>query len=118
MKFIVKRTSLWDDRQPIKEAKKVLIPFWHTRTCSEEYFNKNFSKSEGLWRSKGKNHKELGKNEITRQEEDRYAWMVEVNSLEELLKITEKYGEIIISNYNNGDENKLFELEIYDDYRE
>lgn len=118
MKFIVKRTSLWSDEQPIKEAKKVLVPYWHTRLCSEEYFNKNYSKNEGYWRSKGKNHKELGKNKITRQEEDREKWEVEINSLEELLKFSDKYGEVIISQESETDDLKYNSLEIYDDYRE
>jgi len=118
MKFLIKRTSDYSDKKPIKEAKKISVPYWHTRTCTEEYFDKSFSIREGTWRSKGKNHKKVNENCITRQEDNRDMWSVEINSLEELLKFEHKYGRLILEEYDNSDEEKFYELEIYDDYRE
>lgn len=115
MIFTVSRTSMWNEDKPCEEAEKRNFEYWHTRTCTEEKFNEKFSLREGLWRSKGKNHKITKEGYITRQEENRDAWSIEINSLEELMKFYNKYGAIIISE-------DLFCksscLEIYDDYRE
>ena len=43
-------------------------------------------------------------------------WVIEINTLEDLLDLKEKYGEIIVCTaYENPNIN---ELEIYDDWRE
>ena len=41
-------------------------------------------------------------------------WIIEINSLDELIQFSEKYGELIITGNYKG----LKEIEIYDDYRE
>lgn len=127
MKFIIRRTTHYEESAPIKGAFKMMVPYWHTRTCTEEYFDKHFAPTEGKWRSKGKNHKKIKANYnhlskgtwISRQEEDREVWAIEINSLEELIAFEKKYGDIIISTYqdNEGDEDILV-IEIYDGYRE
>lgn len=127
MKFVIKRTSMWDGK-PCKEAKKITVPHWQTRMCSEEYFDRNFSHREGLWRSSGSGHRAVKakyensisghKEWITRREEDRKVWGVEVDSLEALVELVGKYGEIILSRYDYADEEVIYKLEIYDDYRE
>ena len=43
------------------------------------------------------------------------AWYYEINSLEELIKFSEKHGDIIISSHNAS---VTPTLEIYDGYRE
>lgn len=116
MNFVITRTAEHGDIKPCKEAFKSKIKYWHTRTCNEKEFNDKFSDREGLWKSKGKNHKVTKDGYITRQEEDRETWMVEINSLEELLKFQKKYGELVLSHSYLDD--KTNSIEIYNDYRE
>jgi hypothetical protein len=47
---------------------------------------------------------------------DDEAWFLEVKSLHDLLKLSSKHGEIIVSKYFMNHD--LWSLEIYDDYRE
>lgn len=115
MKIIISRTSINNDKKPCKEAKKGLFPYWHTITCSEEYFNNSCTES---WRSKGKNHTKVGKY-ITRQLEDIEKWYIEIETLDDLIKLQKKYGDLIIKSYSKGGKkDNILEIEIYDDYRE
>lgn len=43
-------------------------------------------------------------------------WYIDINSLEELLKLIKKYGDLIIQ--KEDDNNKNFLIMIYDDYIE
>lgn len=123
MKFIIQRTSLYDSK-PCKEAQRIIVPYWHTRTCTEENFNIRFAQGEGKWRDKGKNHKEIPaeydgeKNWIIRQEENREVWGIKIKSLKELLIFEEKYGRLIVSTYDYGGESNIKSIEIYDSWRE
>jgi hypothetical protein len=117
MDFIITRTSIYDaDDKPVEEAFKKSVEYWHTRTCTEEEFNRKFSEREGLWKSKGKNHKITEKGYITRQEENKEMWFISLKNFEQLKNFIEKYGNIIIGKKNIND--KDFVIEIYDDYRE
>ena len=130
MKFKISRTSIWDSEiyciRPCEEAEEMFIPFWHTRTCTEEFFDTHFSQREGLWRSKGKNHKNISarsdglskENWITRQEDDRKVWGIEVTGLQDLLGLIKKYGALVIDSVDDSGNEEVFEIEIYDTYRE
>lgn len=115
MKYTISRTSDYSGKKPCKEAKKELVPHWHLRTVSEAEFNRKFSAIEGEWRSKGKNHTTYPGG-IQRQEDDREAWVVEINTLEDLQKLISKYGRLIITDENW--DTRLPSIEIYDSYRE
>ena len=118
MIYIVSKTSQYgQDYPPFENSFKHKHENWQTRSCTEEYFDKNHSAREGSWRSNGKNHKTCNEGKwITRQHPDVDLWSIEINSLEELLRFIEDNGRIIIgqSNDNGG----VMEIEIYDDYRE
>lgn len=112
MIFKVERSSEWnDDIQPIKEAYKgkcidtqvFLFPsfedFEEMKDCS--------------FKALGTNHRVLPDKKIARDFEiDCY--LIEINTLEDLMKLEKKYGDIIIrySSYNYP------VLEIYDTWRE
>jgi len=115
MKFIISRTSEWGDDSPHNNAKKEFVEHWRTRTCSEDEFNKIFSSREGLWRNKGKDHTVTEKGYIKRRESDVEVWIIEINTLEELIKLSSENQIIVgpISEMHN-----LPTIEIYDDYRE
>jgi len=44
------------------------------------------------------------------------AWTLEIDNLEDLIKFTDKYGEVVIK--NSYYKEIPYEIEIYDDYRE
>ena len=44
------------------------------------------------------------------------SWYIKINTLEELIKFCEKYGDLIIS--QDWDNKEKMQIEIYDDYRE
>lgn len=46
-----------------------------------------------------------------------YKWAIDINSLEDLMKLTENEGDIIVSAPNEKTDNHP-SIEIYDDYRE
>jgi hypothetical protein len=116
MIYVITKTSAYGDEKPCEEAKKRIFERWHTRTCSEDEFNEKFSDREGLWRSKGKNHTITKDGYITRQEDDEEAWSIEINTLDDLQKLIDKYGSLIIFDQHHA--LNVPYIEIYDSYRE
>lgn len=119
MKFIISRTSERGDSSPCAEAKKGKIVRIETRPLhSPEEFDKKLAKREGSWLSVGTNHR-IGKNDyICRNREMMDVWTIEINSIEELVALSRKYGEIIITDHYLDINDEYPTLEIYDDYRE
>jgi hypothetical protein len=115
MVFEVMRTSSYrfftrSDNPPCEGAFPSTAPKWHTIPCSEEEYNKRYSKGAGgLWREKGTNHSVTLEGHIRRQEGVREIWAIEISSLEQLVSFISKYGEIVM---DDGC------IEIYDSYRE
>ncbi|NCU26025.1 hypothetical protein EOM86_04805 [Candidatus Nomurabacteria bacterium] len=114
MKFRITRTSsnYFYEKRPCEKAVKGTYLYTHTRTCTEEEFNRKFADREGLWRSKGINHRVNSRGYIQREDE-RKGFLIEINTLEELVAFVDEVGDIIISK-----DNPMPEIEIYDDYRE
>ena len=118
MKFIVSRTSQWDDENPpCEEAKRDSVVLVETRALyTPEEFDKKFAQREGKWLSVGTNHRVNEKGYITRNNGTIDVWLLELNNLEELVEFVDKYGEIVIgTDWRNKDYKSI---EIYDDYRE
>lgn len=118
MKFIVRRTSLWDDEKPpCEEAKRDSIVRVEIRTfLSPKEFDERCAKREGKWLSVGTNHRANEKGWIVRDNGMIDVWSVEFNTLDELMEFYDKYGNIVIKNCMWNETYK--EIEIYDDYRE
>lgn len=103
MKYIVSRTSIWTDEKPIEEAVEGEVHEYNTY-CDESILSKNVFKdiiklSDGHFRGTYKQPVKV--------------WVVEVD---DLIKFVDKYGPIIIQPADN--EEGLYEIEIYDYYRE
>ena len=106
-KYIVKRTSVWDGEQPVAEA----VPF-----NIHQYASVSGDASE----SAKKRYREL--LDVEREDEKglcgyykkpTLAWVCEIPDLH---MFVEKYGKIILFKPSNKE--GLWEVEIYDDYRE
>lgn len=118
MKVIVERTNLWgNEEKPIDEAVLVnrILHYQDRRTASSlEEAKTKFWYNEFI--SSGTNHRE-GNGYIVRDcEREESVWEVEIESLNNIISIFKKYGDIIImeSAYSEYD----FKIEIYDTYRE
>lgn len=124
MKFLINRTSNFNNMDDLKLSKK-----WN---ITEEKYDmveqydcktfKEFDESElsfickGTFISKGTNHKKT-KNGIERTIPNSIeGQFIEINSLEDLISLQDECGDIIIATcmFNNN----IKEIEIYDDYRE
>ena len=118
MKVIVERTSLWgDEEKSIDEAVLVnrTLHYQDRRNASSmEEAKTEFWYKE--WISSGSNHREENGYIVRDCEREESVWEVEIESLNDILSIFKKYGEIIIKEnpYSEYD----FAIEIYDTYRE
>ena len=113
MEFMINRTSILTDEKPCEEAyiKKYIYKDTRKLTSFEEYdnmFKENFTDN-------GINHR-INKQGYIERELESKAWFIKLDSLEELLEFTNKYGNIILDkSFFNHD---IYTIEIYDDYRE
>ena len=112
MEFMVSRTSAWDAK-PCEGAyrKKFIRLDVRTLGSIEEYNNKFKDNFE----DRGRNHTVNDRGYIQREFDDE-AWFVEIKDLKELMEFTTKHGDIVLcESYWNKN---IFEIEIYDTYRE
>lgn len=121
MEFEISRTSMWNDKKPCEEAyKKQIIRIDERGFETFEEHDERLPKDK-KWLEEGFNHKIISANNkcdhqhIYREFNDEI-WCIKINSLEELLKLQDKYGDIVLSTCFKND--NIRELEIYDDYRE
>ena len=116
MKFKIRRTSIWDDNVcPIEGATKEAVLRVDQRTFrTPEDHDKKLGRA-APWLSEGLNHR---KNKIgIARDFPSTAWMVEIVSLDGLMKLARDVGQIIVT--DEVDWAKGFpEIEIYDGYRE
>lgn len=113
MEFMISRTSMWLGKRPCEEAYMKNFKYKDIRAFKsfEEYENKFKEK----FTDNGTNHRVNERGYIEREFESK-AWFIKIDSLEQLLKLTNKYGDIILDkSFLNND---IYSIEIYDDYRE
>lgn len=120
MKFLVKRTSSYDEK-PCNDERLVFEKYdrIEVRTCTEEEFNKKYSDREGLWRSKGTNHRTCNSGKYIQRTfpNAEEGWFIELDTLEQLIEFKKTCGhELIIGEglFNR----EIVCLEIYDTWRE
>jgi hypothetical protein len=87
MKFHIKRSSLWKNEKPCEGV------------YEEEYVHKILNGTE------------------TPNLENRKRWVLEINSLEDLVKFKDEQGTVILC-YSFDHQDNILSLEIYDDYIE
>jgi len=109
---MIDRTSGYDDK-PCEEAyldKYIYTDERQINDPSKFYYKEN----KENWYKEGKNHR-VEDGHIKRDFENE-AYFININSLEELNELSNKYGELVISS-SFGNKN-IPSIEIYDDYRE
>ncbi len=98
MKFIIstKTVSLTQSKKPCNEAKEVALTpldFRDVKTL-EEAKGKVWYKS---WIESGENHREENGMVVSDKKAKVSQWVVDINTLEELLAFQSSYGDIVIS---------------------
>ncbi len=97
MKFIVsrKRISVTENRKPCDEAVEEELTQLDYRTVKtlEEAKGKIWYKD---WIEGGENHREEGGIVVCDKKEKTKRWVVEINTLEELMAFQSKYEEIVL----------------------
>lgn len=121
MKFLVIRTSNNDDEKRPCDERLTFEEYdrIEVRTCSEEEFNTRFAHIQGGWRTKGINHTTCNNGKYIKRTfpKENKGWFLEISTLEELIEFSEKvHCDLIIGKHFDNDE--IFCIEIYDDYRE
>ena len=114
MKYMIKRTSTYvEDIKPCEEAYLDKYISIDERVINDPK-NFNCESDRENWYKEGKNHRvEYG--HIKRDFKDK-AYFIDINSLEELNKLSNKYGDLIIREC--WDNPNIPCIEIYDNYRE
>lgn len=109
MKFEIRKYSEWKEK-PCENAIKETYSVIDTRSVNDPY--KIWSTEEEVqkfWYGNGTNHRvENGK--IKRDLEEEFYWVIEINNIEELIELQEKYGEIAINEDNYYTLHKLIVL--------
>lgn len=113
MEFEVTRTSSRSNVQPCKGAVQKDCIRTDVRTFkSPEDFQKRLNQD---WFADGDNHRKLKGGGIARDLPTK-AWFIEVNSLDDLMQMYHKLGDLVIrESWRRTGEACI---EIYDDYRE
>ena len=115
MTFQIKRTSLVQDTKPCDEALlKAVKRVEKFRAVSYD----KFKDIHGGWFDYGENHRM--ENGFIKRDVDENIWVLELETIDELIEFRNKYGNIILTEHSfNSCDNKSYPiLEFYDDYRE
>lgn len=98
MKFKVLKYNSEGEDEYIEGAVWEKYNHFDIRTCKDfEEFDRRFGKEEGTWLSKGVRHCINKDGHIQREWEDWSAgWFLEINSMEELIKLQEKYRQLVV----------------------
>lgn len=119
MRYFISRTSQWssDNKPPCEEAFRAAYVRLDARTTNDPAkIPAHKGKSTDWWYNEGRNHR-VESGQIVR-EFDAEDWFIEVNTLEELMALYKKYGDLVIgANWRDSLEGYP-RIEIYDDYRE
>ena len=113
MKFIIYRSSTWTDENPnVEGANETDVHL--IDNCYHKHLFEQFSKNHTDIKQVGA-EKWKGTNTTPQR-----LWVIEFNTIEELLAFIDKYGKVIIHKKSFVLQNKegYREIEIYDDYRE
>ena len=118
MKFVICRTSMWTEEKPYEKCVREIVDRIEVRSLNTpEQYDTRFSTREGKWLSRGVNHCINEEGYIQRtHKNDREVWVIEVNTLDELIALQKEIGEELILSTVRYD--GVPSLEIYDSYRE
>lgn len=116
MKFTITRTSTYGNNKPCEEAMPYEVTYVDMRAFkTPEEFDEKFGLRAGKWLETGTNHRKIN-GYIARDIGTEKCWAIEINSLEDLMALCHKYGDLVIE--TNMWDKETPNIEIYDDYRE
>ncbi|UTW65788.1 hypothetical protein KFE94_14160 [bacterium SCSIO 12643] len=101
MKYIVKRTGYVREKQPCEEA----YPDVH-------YVVERFQRGQDVETT----YQITKEGQMVKRIAEEERWTIELNSLEDLMRFIDKYGQVVINTGLGTTESPV--IEIYDDWRE
>ncbi len=115
MKFLIRKTSGYDDIKPHKKAYQDKYTRIDERVVDSPEKLKYFNAVED-WYGSCANHR-VENGHILRDCEECMAWFIDINTLEELINLQREIDcELVIGDYYNNHD--ITFIEIYDSYRE
>ena len=115
MKYIVTRTSTCGESKPCDEAVEETVTLIDERNIDDPMKNKFIGKR---WYTEEKYFNHRVENGHIKRDFKEKRWTIEINSLEDLNKLEEKYGKLIITKPIWTCYDIPYEIEIYDTWRE
>jgi hypothetical protein len=110
MIFHVTRTSIWSEKKPCDGVFQGKYTWIDTRTVDDP--SKLFGVQKDQWYTTGENHRV--EDGFIKRDLIKDGWMIEINTLEELLDFCKEIKEEIVLTCKDGTPG----IEIYDAYRE
>jgi hypothetical protein len=110
MIFRVTRTSIWSEKKPCEGVYQGKYLWTDTRTVDDP--NKLFGLHRDDWYKQGENHRV--ENGTIKRDLIRDGWLIDINTLEELINFCKENKEEIVLTCLDGTPG----IEIYDGYRE
>lgn len=112
MKYIIKRTSIWEEEKPCDGAMQEEVVYWNIRTCSKiELMAWNIEKD---WQE----YEDFLHDGYTwcRKKEKHTVWTMDIDDLQ---KFAQKVNcKIVVFPQREDDEYEIPVVEIYDTWRE
>ena len=121
MEFKISRTSMWNETKPCDNAyRKEIIRIDERGFETPEEHDERLPRDK-KWLEEGFNHKILPPNKRFKtqhiyREFNEEIWAIKIDTLQELLNLFEIYGDLVIKTSFEND--NVYEIEIYDDWRE
>ena len=111
--FVCTRTSLFDDEKPPHPSARIVsYERVDLRTIDDPMKSPYIG---AAWYESGRNHRV--ENGMIARDFDDERWVIEIDTMEELLEFVGESGEVVLSVNDHG-LTPCMEIEIYDSYRE
>ncbi len=117
MKFTISRASGTDAVPPIPEARREIVTTWDFRGFHTPEEHDKRTPWATPWLERGTEHGTWAGG-IKRRLDDREVWVVEFNTLEEVVALVQREGDIIFREGFDSFEVGPLAIIIYDDYIE
>ena len=118
MKYVVERASTFFDEtiSPCKEAHLELILHTDERTADDPSKIPSYKNNPNEWFEEKGYFNHRVENGHIKRDYWKNEWVIEINTLDELMRFTNDYGDIVIYRFAFG--TTLPQIMIYDDYIE
>lgn len=116
MKYIVERTGYVREKQPCEEAYQDVHYVVERFKWAQDDFSLKHQNLNRKWQDVETAYQITKEGQIVKRIAQEERWTIELNSLEDLMRFIDKYGQVVINTGQGTTESPV--IEIYDDWRE